>query len=93
MDRYHEVCTARESIHLARIAALEEELATWQNGCICTDTTRSMNAAKISRATRLERFICHEGGLVNDWARSCPYGTKLTDYIKGELNAYLKRNP
>ena len=62
MDRYHDVCTAREA-HLQ------------------------------SRINRLEKFICHESGLVHEWANSCPCGTKLTDHINGELKAYLKRNP
>ena len=51
------------------------------------------NAALRARVARLERFICHEGGLLNEWPRSCPFGTKLTDHIKSELNRHLKANP
>lgn len=44
------------------------------------------------RVISLEEFICHHGALVNEWARSCPFGTKLTDHIKCELNRWLKQN-
>lgn len=54
-------------------------------GCELTDLR--------NQVAKLERFICHSGGLVNEWAKSCPFGTKLVDHIKGELHDYLKRNP
>lgn len=38
----------------------------------------------------LIRFICHYGGLANEWAKQCPFGTKLTEHIRGELNRWLK---
>ena len=53
-------------------------------------------AAEISRletkVAQLEQFVCHNGGLVNEWAKSCPFGMKLTEHIKGELYEWLRRN-
>ena len=45
-----------------------------------------------TRVAKLEEFICHSGGLANEWARSCPFGTKMTSHIKDELYKWLCRN-
>jgi hypothetical protein len=45
-----------------------------------------------TRINKLEKFICHSGGLTNEWAKTCPFGTKMTDHIKGKLYEWLKRN-
>lgn len=55
-------------------------------------TQRRRAEAAEARVNELERFICHSGGLVNEWAKSCPVGTKMTDHIKDKLNDYLKHN-
>ena len=81
-----------------------EGCPTYYDGCNCTVEVLAHNIERAKRAERraaeleaenaqLVRFICESGGIVNEWAKSCPFGTKLADHIKGELNAYLKRNP
>jgi hypothetical protein len=45
-----------------------------------------------TRINKLEKFICHSGGLINEWAKTCPFGTKMTDHIKDKLYEWLKRN-
>lgn len=46
-----------------------------------------------ARVARLERFISEESGIINDWAAKKPCGTKMSDWIKGELDRWLKLNP
>jgi hypothetical protein len=55
---------------------------------VCT----SREAYLQTRINKLEEFICHSGGLVNEWAKTCPVGTKMADHIKGELYKWLKYN-
>jgi hypothetical protein len=45
-----------------------------------------------TRINKLEEFICNSGGLVNEWAKTCPFGTKMADHIKGKLYEWLKHN-
>ena len=42
------------------------------------------------RIAALELFICEHGGLVNEWAKECPFGTKLTEHVKHELYRWLR---
>ena len=38
---------------------------------------------------RLREFICHYGGLINEWANEHKTGT-LTEYIEHKLDAWLE---
>ena len=95
-----------ESALIARIANLEAQVSELEKFRlerigepplveVDAENTRLRTELGVSRARvkRLERFICHEGGLVNEWAHRCPCGTKLTDHMLGTLNHYLKLNP
>lgn len=73
-----------ESLKLERKALASTERDRYHEVC----TLREVRLA--DERNQLIRFICHHGGLVNEWAKRCPFGTKLTDHILGELNRWLK---
>lgn len=75
---------ARADAAEAQVKALTAERDVYHEIC----TLREVRLTK--ERNELIRFICHYGGLANEWAKQCPFGTKLTEHIRGELNRWLK---
>lgn len=76
----------------------KDELIQWatNNGFTPTDYPHGLPPgdvfALISRVKRLERFICEESGIVNEWARKRSCGISMSDWIKEKLEHWLKIN-
>jgi hypothetical protein len=98
-NTYYRLRTAIESLEDqdAEIEALRRRMAQYEEGEIggyidpVLATLRAERDALAARCEALESFVSEHGGLINEWARSCPPNKPICHHIKDELHRWLSQ--